>query len=160
MSLRLNCGCGCGCGCGTAAGRCACPIGVNCKAIAKCMSPSLPWILSEMVLAYSQQSDREKIIGWINNLPNATFAVPGSTPAHLVVVCVPDLVVIRPSWSGDKWDMGVLDLINAARHHGHIEDFAHCVCSDSKCYLDRLLCDFFAVAHYLSLALAHALNQW
>lgn len=104
----------------------------------------LPWVIGEIVLAYAQQTDNEKIIAWIDRLPNATFTVPGyktqtaqTATAQPYVVFQHDAsgwIRVTPSWSFRSFlPMHVSNFVHLARHSGHIAEFDadNCACREA-----------------------------
>lgn len=165
------------CTCGCRDEHETCPTLVPRKQIGRCLSLALPRIISEIVLSYAQQTMPEKIIAWIDHLPNATFAVPQYIPGfgfdfdtHIILITHDqESVCIKPSWSSSAMHMHVLLLVHAAMRNGHIKNFTDCACRDDvrwmvemihKCTLNALFMNFPGDSHFLSLALAHALDEW
>lgn len=146
------------------------------RVIVQCVP--LPRVIGEIVLVYAQQTDCEKILAWIDNLPNGTFVPQQYDPGykcalpHLVFDYSPDdargLIFVKLSSLSFRL-LHVSDFVDAARHSGHIESFTDCGCATAeywtsemlpKCYANRLFVDCPGDSHYLSLALAHALEDW
>lgn len=129
-----------------------------------------PLVISSIVLAYAQPTDREKIVAWIRQLPNATFTVPDRGTQIQVRLSRDENMtyLTAASWSYTL-HAHVTSLVDAARHSGHIERFRDCECTrdacwtgrmSNNCYLNQWFVNAPADSHHLSLALAHELDQW